>query len=124
MNTWFLIAALLIYLIALAHSILGEWLLIGPLFRLELPKLAGSEGAMRRVIRFAWHLTTIILWGIASVVAYWTLIEQTEAIVVMAHIVAITFIFSGIFSAVMTRARHFSWYVFLAIGLLIWIGSS
>ncbi len=123
MNTLYLIAALLIYLMGLTHSILGEWLVIGPLFKIELPSLLGREAAMRRVIRFAWHLTTIFMWGIASVVAYWTLIAQTDAIVVMAKITAFTFFLSGVLSAVVTRSRHFSWYVFLGIGVLLWVGT-
>ncbi len=122
MNLYFFIAALLIYAIALAHSILGEWLVIIPLSRIELPKLLGRESAMRRVLRFAWHLTTVVLFGLATLVAFWSTVKPDVTIFTMAEAVAITFAVSAILSLILTRARHFSWYVFLVISVLIWLG--
>ena len=43
MNVMLLVAGLLSALIGIAHSVLGEQLVLGPLFRREdLPKLLGS----------------------------------------------------------------------------------
>lgn len=122
MNLYFFIAALLIYAIALAHSILGEWLIIIPLSRTELPTLLGREHAMQRVLRFAWHLTTVILFGLATLVAYWSIIESESAITTMSEAVAVTFAASSVLSLILTRARHFSWYVFAVIAVLLWLG--
>ncbi|MFC1476117.1 hypothetical protein ACFLQW_03850 [Candidatus Zixiibacteriota bacterium] len=122
MNIYFFIAALLIYAIAFVHSILGEWLILIPLFRMDLPRLRGSEAATRRVLRFAWHLTTVVLGGLATVVAIWSTVELDELIVNMSEVAAVTFLVSAAISLVLTRARHFSWYIFLIIGVLTWLG--
>ena len=39
MNVYFFVAALLIYALAFAHSILGEWLILVTLFKMDLPVL-------------------------------------------------------------------------------------
>jgi hypothetical protein len=122
MNYHFLIAALLTYAIALAHSILGEWLIIIPLSRTELPQLLGRENAMERVLRFAWHLTTVVLFGLATLVAFWSTTAVDAAIAAMSEAAAATFAASAVLSLVLTRARHFSWYVFAAIAILLWLG--
>ena len=64
MNVLLLVGGLLSALIGIVHSVLGEKLLLGPLFkRGELPKLLGSATFARRTLRFAWHLTTVLLVG-------------------------------------------------------------
>lgn len=122
MNIYFFVAALLIYAIALAHSILGEWLILIPLFKMDLPRLRGSELATRRVLRFAWHLTTVMMWGLATLAALWSTIATDDIVLAMSEIVAVIFLISGIGSLILTRARHFSWYVFLLIAVLAWLG--
>ena len=122
MNIYFFVAALLIYALAFAHSILGEWLILVTLFKMELPKLRGSEAATRMVLRFAWHLTTVLMLGLATVVAVWSTIELNELITTMSEVGAVTFLISAAISLIFTRARHFSWYVFSVIGVLIWLG--
>lgn len=52
-------AAVLLLLIGLAHSYLGERYIFVRLFRLELTKLFGSDWFTERTLRFAWHLTTV-----------------------------------------------------------------
>ena len=62
-------AASLMILLGLAHSVLGECYLLIRLFRRpDLPKLFGSTAFTTRTLRFAWHLTTVIAWGLAAVV--------------------------------------------------------
>ncbi len=69
MNLFFLTAAILTFLLGLAHSILGERFLLIPLFRFgEVPRLFGSRTFAKRVFRFAWHLTTILMWGLAALI--------------------------------------------------------
>lgn len=61
------IAATVLVLIALAHSLLGERAVIGPLLATswELPTI--PRGAAQRLIRFAWHLTSLAWIALAAV---------------------------------------------------------
>ncbi len=55
-------AAVLVILTGLAHSILGERYILIRLFRRqELPEFT------KNTLRFAWHLTSVAWWGIASI---------------------------------------------------------
>jgi hypothetical protein len=60
-------AAVLMFLLGLAHSVLGERYLLIRLFRRpDLPTLFGGTAFTTQTLRFAWHLTTVIAWGLAA----------------------------------------------------------
>ena len=81
MNVMLLVAGLLSALIGIAHSVLGERLLLGPRFeRGDLPKRLGSAAFARRTV-------------------------------------------CSLLSLIGARARHFSWWVFLIISVLLWFGA-
>jgi hypothetical protein len=119
-----LIGGLLSVLIGIAHSVLGERLLLGPLFqRRDLPKLLGSESFARRTLRFTWHLTTVLLVAIGAIVmALSTAALSTQAMWIL-HVLAITFAACSLVSLIGARAKHFSWWVFLIIAALLWLGA-
>ena len=52
-------------LIALVHSVLGELALVRPLFASDW-ELPIPRWAAERILRFAWHLTSIAWLGIAA----------------------------------------------------------
>lgn len=112
------IAALLLVGIGIAHSVLGERFVLRRLERLEnLPRLTlGGRNLMVPVLRFAWHLTSIAWFGIAAILifmAHDTLSSKSAAIVVAA-----TFMISALVSGISSRGRHYSWVVFLAVGII------
>ena len=124
MNLPLVIAGSLSVLIGIAHSVLGEKLLLGPLFqRGDLPKLLGSRVFARRTLRFAWHLTTILLVGIGSVILVlsWSSLEPQPRQIL--RFFAVTFGGCSLLSLIGARAKHFSWWVFLLIAVLLWIGA-
>jgi hypothetical protein len=54
------LAALLLALAGIAHSYLGErYILIRLLRRADLPKLSGGTQFTARILRLAWHATSI-----------------------------------------------------------------
>ena len=110
-----LFGALLLLIIGLVHSYLGEkYLLIRLLRRDNLPKLLGSDWFTKRVLRFAWHLTTIAWWGFAAVLYVLSSPNvniQNDILI----IVSIVFFFSGILALLFTRGKHLSWLVFFTI---------
>ena len=62
------IAAALIALLAIAHSIIGELRLIGPIAaRDDLPRLYGTTAFTGATLRFAWHVTSLLALGVAVV---------------------------------------------------------
>lgn len=117
-----LIAAFLLVAIAAAHSYLGERYILIRLFRREdLPRLRGSDTFTKKTLRFAWHITSVAWLGFAAILVVLSRIP-VETIWVT-RIVSATFLVSGAVSLVGARGRHYSWIVFLAIGLLTWFGS-
>lgn len=115
-------AAMLMILLGLAHSVLGERYLLIRLFRCsDLPKLFGGTAFTTRTLRFAWHLTTVIAWGLAAVVLQLESLPDAGGRRI-ALILAITLGISGLLPLVITRGRHLSWLVLFASGglLLAW----
>ncbi len=120
MNYWFIGAAVLAIAIGLLHSFLGERLVLSPLSRLDsLPKLLGSRTFMIRTLRFAWHVTTVLLVGTAAIAVVIAQPETAEANGAAATVLAITYLACAVVAAVGSRGRHFSWVLFLAAGLLM-----
>ena len=124
MNVMLLVAGLLSALIGIAHSVLGEKLVLGPLFRREdLPKLLGSTTFTRQTLRFTWHLTTVLLLGIGAVVMVLSLSPLDPRSTWVLQVLAATFTVCSLLSLISARAKHFSWWVFLIIAVLLWFGA-
>lgn len=104
------LAAFLLVAVGVAHSWLGE--------RFILSRLAGrSSESMMRVLRFAWHITTVAWWGLAGVVVVLANPPVTPAN--LGIVIGCTFLVHFAIVIVSSRAKHLSWPVFLAIGILV-----
>ena len=124
MNLALTTAAALSILIGIAHSVLGEKLLLGPLFRHgDLPRLLGSTTFARNVLRFTWHLTTVLAIGIGVVIWHLASEPLDPSVVWILRALSITFGASTLVSLIGARGKHFSWWVFLIITILLWVGS-
>jgi len=112
-------AAALIALLGLAHSVLGERYILIRLFRRDLPKLFGGVEFTRRTLRFAWHLTTVVAWGISILLIQ---LDGSPSPQDLARTLGWTFLVSGLLPLVHTRGRHLAWVgLFAAGGLcLVW----
>lgn len=99
-------ASIVLLIIGLTHSILGERELLGPLFskpwEIELPRFA-----VERILRFAWHLTSIAWIALALIGLGWEPLLAFGACCMC----------SGAVIFVMLRG-HLAWPLFLAAGLL------
>jgi hypothetical protein len=109
-----LLAAFLCVLTAGLHSVLGERRLIGPLLNSQARIM--REPLARRILRFAWHWTSV-LWLCVAVVlvsaATGSFVDRTILLsIALAHIVC------GLLDAVITRGKHIGWPFILAIGAL------
>lgn len=123
MNIYFLIAAILAFLIGLSHSLLGEFFFLRRLFKREMPFKLGSELFVNRTTRIAWHLTTIAWWNAAAILIVFSLRPMDHTSFIVARIISNIFLLSGILSLVGSRGRHLSWIVFFLISLIAWLGT-
>lgn len=123
MNYWFITAAALAALLGVLHSFLGEKLVLGPLSNHpQIPPLIGSRRFMTRVLRFTWHLTTILLFGLATITALIARPGAGEVERAIAGLLALTYLGSSLIALVGSRGRHFSWGVFLVCAVCMWLG--
>jgi len=124
MNVYFALAGALLILLAFVHSWLGERALLQRLFRRTgLPKLFGDEFYTRRILRFSWHLTSIVWIGTGAACLLIAVRKPNITANAVADIFAVVFLLCGVFSVVAVHGRHPSWVVFLLVALLLWIGA-
>lgn len=109
--SWMMVSAAGFVFLALIHSVLGERLLLRPLFRSQafvgLPLGAGFSG---RTFRFAWHLTSLS-WIAVGALLLWP--------AALPSIVALLALGSGAAVALASRGQHLAWPVFLLIAVAL-----
>jgi hypothetical protein len=111
----FLLAAALLTLVAaFTHSYFGERRLIGPL-------VASNDGVMSRmlakqVVRFAWHLTSILWIGQTLLLLRAAFIPGYFDPMLIGGIGVVHVAF-GLFDGVATRGKHIGWSMLTAIGV-------
>jgi hypothetical protein len=124
MNTSLLSAAILLSIVTVAHSYLGERFILIRLFRRsDLPRLFGNDEFTKRTLRLAWHITSVIGLGLATLLI---VLASSPASVVnrkMIHVIAITSALSGLVALLGSRGRHLSWLAFFVIAGLAWCGA-
>jgi hypothetical protein len=124
MNSYIVVAVVVAFAIGPIHSVLGEKLILKPILRSgDLPQVFGSEVFTKRTLRFFWHLTSIAWSGFAVILVWvaprwWIDISARNALVIIAW----TFLVSAGYAFVASRGKHFSWFLFLAIAVMIWLG--
>jgi hypothetical protein len=110
-----LIAAVLLVVLGIAHSFLGERFILVRLFkRGKLPKLLGSDSFTQGTLRFAWHLTTVAWVGFAAILVSVRTTGQVDTVHAL-YMVSVVSVLSAVLAAWFTRGRHLSWIVFLAV---------
>ena len=120
-SPWLTIAAVLTFLLGLAHSVLGERYILRRLFRRQdLPTLFGSDVFTKRTLRFAWHLTTAAWWGTAATIVVLGLGWARAGLIVL----SVTAFVSAAVTLIGSRGRHLAWVVFVLIGVGIWLGAA
>jgi hypothetical protein len=113
-STLLLIAAVLTFAVGIAHSVLGEKLLLIRLFRRsDLPTLAGSATFAARTLRFAWHITTVAWWGFGAMLVLASRDALTPENSLIA--VAVTMLVTAAMILFASRGKHLAWPVFAAI---------
>ena len=109
------LAAILIVVTMVVHSMLGQRRLIRPL-------LDDGHGVMQRplarfIVPFAWHLTSFIGLIVAAILIAWAWAPDQAQSLGLA-MTGIVFTASGIFDAIGSKGRHVGWPPLTLIGLL------
>jgi hypothetical protein len=107
------VAAALIAALGIAHSILGERYILIRLFRRDLPELFGNAWFTQRTLRFAWHLTTALAFGIAVLLVQ---LAGSASAPALANTIGWTLLCCGLLPLIHTRGRHLSWIVLFSAG--------
>jgi hypothetical protein len=110
---WLVMAAVATLVTACTHSLFGERRLIGPL-------VASQQGALARpqaqqVLRFAWHLTSLLWIGQALLLLRAATSPQSLDSALIAGI-GLLHVGVGLFDGYVTRGKHIGWPMLTAIG--------
>ncbi|MEP3227544.1 MAG: hypothetical protein ABJO01_16330 [Parasphingorhabdus sp.] len=110
------VAAGMIVLVALFHSVAGQKKLIGPLLQGHTEIL--SNPTWRALIVFGWHSTTALILLIAL---YLALVAggYTAGNDLQLTATAVTFIVLGIANAILAKFKHPGWIMLSSVGIII-----
>lgn len=129
MNVFLLIAAAALFAIGIMHSVVAEWKGERRLvWRIQQSALFDSDGAKdllaKRIVRLAWHLTSLVWCGCAVVLAYIAFVEASESIIVIVRILSSVFLLHSVLSLAIVRGRHASWLGFLIVSVFSYLGTT
>jgi len=120
MQTALYLAALLCFLVGVAHSYLGERFILARLLGSdEFPKIFRNPDFIKATIRFAWHLTTLAWWGFAVLIV---LIARGPGSFNAGNaglLIGSMFLLNFAVALIASRGKHLAWILFLAIGVLV-----
>jgi hypothetical protein len=115
MSDWFLnIAAALLIVTGVAHSLLGERRLIVPLLSRQEGILANKLA--RFILRFAWHLTSVT-WAVLALTLIRLVHDAATARWWAAALTGVAFTGAGLFDLICSRGRHVGWPLLTGIGI-------
>jgi hypothetical protein len=126
MNYYLIVSGILLVVMSIAHSVIGEIRVISPLKNThDLPLVSGSVHQTKLTLRFTWHLTTVLGVGISVILLYYSGFQtfSTDQIFVL-RIFAFTFFISFLVSLIGSRAKHPSWIIFFIVAVMIWLSAS
>ena len=109
------VSAGVIVLTAMVHSMLGERRLIGPILALDTGIVA--HPLPRAVLRFAWHLTSVLMI-LTALLLVWP-----GTPIALIRFTAFAYLAAGLIDAAMSRGRHIGWPMLAAAGLLALLGA-
>jgi hypothetical protein len=111
-------AACILVFVGIAHSYLGERYLLSRLSRHgDLPKVFRNPVFVFRVMRLAWHITSIAWLGFAALLVL--IAHRPVTSEGIGTVIGIVFLLHSAASLIFARGKHLSWLLFLAVGALV-----
>jgi hypothetical protein len=110
------------------HTALAEWAgerrLVRRITRLTLFESNDAKDLLaRKIVRLAWHLTSLVWCGCAVVLAYLAFVDVSGPIVGVVRILSVVFLLHSALSLAIVRGRHASWLGFLIVSVLSFLGT-
>jgi hypothetical protein len=127
MNTYFIAAAALAFVVGLAHSVLGEVMIFRRMRKpgRVIPTDGGAIllGSNVRILWASWHVLTVFGWGMAAILV-WMSRSASGSIdhAVIAHAIEMSMLIGSALVLVATKGRHPGWVGLLGVAVLVWIG--
>ncbi|GAC1409727.1 MAG: hypothetical protein NVSMB6_09800 [Burkholderiaceae bacterium] len=126
MQIYYLVAATLIFVVGLVHSLLGEFLIFNQMRDRHLVPTVGHPVLKERHVRIlwaTWHGVTFLGWAMGAILLMYALPHtsiDSKAFVLQ----AIAFSMAGVSALVLiaTNGTHPAWFGLLAVAALIWFG--
>jgi len=120
-----LAASILLLVTGLAHSVLGEVLILRHMATFQgVPSVLGSVEWTKRTLRFTWHLPALLASGMALILgryAYLTQHGAEERFVIQT--ISGTLLACSVVTLAVSRAKHPGWVAFLVAAVLCWMGA-
>ncbi|MFL0352635.1 hypothetical protein [Xanthomarina sp. GH4-25] len=127
MNIYFFIAGILCFLLGIAHSILGEYLIFKNIRNKE--KLVPTKETIElkerhvRILWATWHLATVFGWCLGAILIKISILEESQLIDFIVKTIGLTMFLSSLLVLIGTKGKHPGWLVLLAIGIVLIIGT-
>ena len=126
MNRYFVVAAALVLVVGLVHSVLGEMLIFrrqrqGGLVPTNGGKVLGDGHV--RILWATWHVVTVFAWCFAAVLIHLSFPSASapsNGFVVQA--IALAMLAGSALVFIGTQARHPGWVGLLGVAVLVWLG--
>lgn len=128
MNILYLISSMLLLVLGIGHTLLGEWIGERVLVKKSVgfsyfPDDRAKDALSKRIIRIAWHSTSITWCGLAAIVLYLSFLPSDAVSKSVICIISATMIVISIVATLTVRFRNTKGVLFLIIGILLFLGS-
>lgn len=125
MNLLFVVAATVLALVGLAHSVLGELLVFRALRTQGVVPTAGRPVLRERQVRIlwgSWHLVTVLGWALSALLWRLGTAPWGDAALAawVADVVGVATLASGMLVFYATNGRHPAWVPLLGVAALVW----
>ena len=127
MQSYLLAAGVLMILIGVAHSVIGEILIFRQLRAGAIVPLLAPAPLRERHLRILWanwHLTSALGWGLAALLILIAVAPDPSSYALQVRTIAVVTLAGSLLVLYATRGRHPGWIGLLVAAILAWLGQS
>lgn len=127
MQSYLLAAGVLMILIGIAHSVIGEILIFRQLRAGAIVPLLAPPPLRERHLRILWanwHLTSALGWGLAALLILIAVAPDPSSYALQVRTIAVATLAGSLLVLYATRGRHPGWIGLLVAAILAWLGQS
>lgn len=127
MQNYLIAAGVLMILIGIAHSVIGEILIFRQLRAGTIVPLLAPPPLRERHLRVLWanwHLTSALGWGLAALLMLIAVAPDPSSYALQVRTIAVATLAGSLLVLYATRGRHPGWFGLLIAAGLAWLGQS